>query len=69
MKKILVAFDGSEHALKAVKEAMNLRVGFPDATVTILSVLEVAKAKIKYLISRQALKNVKRRESITSNNN
>ena len=39
MKKILVAFDGSEHALKAVKEAMNLRVGFPDATVTILSVL------------------------------
>lgn len=49
MKKILVAFDGSEHALKAVKEAMNLRVGFPDATVTILSVLEVAKAKDQVL--------------------
>ena len=49
MKKILVALDGSEHALKAVKEAMNLRVGFPDATVTILSVLEVAKAKDQVL--------------------
>ncbi|MFC4696797.1 universal stress protein [Enterococcus aquimarinus] len=45
MKKILIAFDGSEHAVKAVQEAKNLRVGFPDATVTILSVLDVAKAK------------------------
>ena len=49
MKKILVAFDGSDHALKAIQEAKKLRVGFPDATITVLEVLEVSKAKAQTL--------------------
>ncbi|WP_297079159.1 universal stress protein [uncultured Enterococcus sp.] len=45
MRTILVAFDGSQHALNAVKEARKFQRVFPEARVTILKVLKVAKAK------------------------
>ncbi|MHC9000668.1 hypothetical protein [Enterococcus bulliens] len=45
MRTILVAFDGSQHALNAVKEARKFQRVFPEVRVTILKVLKVAKAK------------------------
>lgn len=45
MKNILIAFDGSEHALKAIKEAKKLIKGFPTSKVTVLEVLEISKVK------------------------
>lgn len=45
MKNILIAFDGSCHALNAVKETKKLLIGFPEAKVTILEVLDIGKAK------------------------
>ena len=49
MKKIVLAFDGSTHALNAVNEAEKLMQGFPDSSVTILEVLDIAKAKDQVL--------------------
>ena len=45
MKNILIAFDGSDHAFNAIKEAKKLIVGFPNAQITVLEVLEISKAK------------------------
>lgn len=45
MKNILIAFDGSDHAFNAIKEAKKLMVGFPNAKITVLEVLEISKAK------------------------
>ena len=45
MRTILVAFDGSTHALNAVKEAQKYQQLFPDAHVTLLKVLKVSEAK------------------------
>lgn len=49
MKKIVLAFDGSTHALNAVNEAKKLMQGFPGSRVTILEVLDIAKAKDQVL--------------------
>ena len=45
MKNILIAFDGSEHAVKAIKEAKKLIKGFPTSKVTVLEVLDISKVK------------------------
>ncbi|MEG0256305.1 universal stress protein [Vagococcus sp.] len=45
MKKIVLAFDGSTHAVNAVNEAKKLMQGFPGVSLTILEVLDIAKAK------------------------
>ncbi|MBC9787284.1 universal stress protein [Carnobacterium maltaromaticum] len=45
MNKIVLAFDGSTHAINAVNEAKKLMQGFPGVSLTILEVLEIAKAK------------------------
>lgn len=45
MRTTLVAFDGSTHALNAVKEAQKYQQLFPDAHVTLLKVLKVSEAK------------------------
>ncbi|WP_025729411.1 universal stress protein [Atopobacter phocae] len=45
MKKIIVAFDGSEHAIHALNEAKKLQIGFPEATITVLEVFDIHQLK------------------------
>lgn len=50
-KSILLAVDGSEHSIRAAKQASSLASGTPDAIVTIVFVADHANAKNEVLHS------------------
>lgn len=45
MKNILLASDGSTHAMNATKEIVKLSEGFPDIHVTVISVIDSSETK------------------------
>ncbi|KGL40165.1 universal stress protein [Listeria newyorkensis] len=45
MKNILLAADGSTHAVNATKEVVKLSKGFPDIHVTVISVVDSSETK------------------------
>ena len=64
MKRIVLAFDGSAHAINAVNEAKKLMKGFPGVSLTILEVLDIAKAKDQAL---DLSKNYEERKNVRIN--
>lgn len=45
MKHILLAADGSAHALNAAKEVVKWSKGFPDIKITVISVIDTKQSK------------------------
>ena len=45
MENVIVAFDGSKHALRAIDEVKNLKKGFPNLEITVLEVIDINKLK------------------------
>ncbi|MBT2569061.1 universal stress protein [Planococcus sp. ISL-110] len=64
-KKVLLAVDGSDHSIRAAKQAVKIAAPSPDAQVTIVFVADHANAKNEVLHSGSSMElDLKRRKKI-----